>query len=231
MRHFHFTAFPDLAMAAAGPTNLDADVRTGGGGRRRRMAAATFMRDRAYGDPGFRGAGFGGAGFGGGPRGRGRRRRGDIRTAVLQLLRTGPKHGYQLMQEIAELSRGHWTPSPGSIYPTISQLEDEGLVSVSTEDGRKTITLTDEGRVLAESYDGPDPWTSQADEHGVGKLAESGFALAAALKQVGITGRRDQIEQARAIVDRARREVYLMLAEDQSPAEEPPAGAPTGEQA
>ncbi len=227
MRHFHFTAFPDLAVASAGPTNGDPDVRTGGGGRRRRMSAATFMRDRAAGDPGFRG----GPGFGGGPRGRGRRRRGDIRTAVLQLLRTGPKHGYQLMQEIAELSRGHWTPSPGSIYPTISQLEDEGLVSVSTEDGRKTITLTDDGRVLAESYDGPDPWASHSDEHGVGKLAESGFALAAALKQVGITGRRDQIERARAIVDRARREVYLMLAEDPSSSGEPPAGEPSGEQA
>ncbi|MGD9703562.1 MAG: PadR family transcriptional regulator [Acidimicrobiia bacterium] len=220
MHHSPFSSLPHLAMAGAEPLVTDHDQRSGSGRGRRRMAAAMFMRDRAFGGPGFRGApGFGcGPGFGGGPRGRGRRRRGDIRTAVLQLLRSGPKHGYQLMQEIAERSGGHWTPSPGSIYPTISQLEDEGLVSVSTEDGRKTITLTDAGRALAEGYEGPDPWTPHSDESGIGKLAESGFALAAALKQVGMTGRRDQIDRARALVDHARRELYLMLAEDAPPA-------------
>ena len=78
--------------------------------------------------------------------GRGRAPRGDVRTAVLLLLAEEPMHGYQLMQAIAERSGGRWTPSPGAIYPTINQLEDEGLVTVTAESGRKLVTLTDAGR-------------------------------------------------------------------------------------
>src|SRR3954467_7357047 len=73
----------------------------------------------------------------GGGRGRGRASRGDVRAAVLQLLAQEPMHGYQLMQAISDRSGGRWTPSPGAIYPTINQLEDEGLVTVTAEAGRK----------------------------------------------------------------------------------------------
>jgi len=76
----------------------------------------------------------------------GRMGRGDIRSAVLVELAEQPMHGYQLMQAIAERSGGRWTPSPGAIYPTISQLEDEGLVTVTADAGRKLVTLTDAGR-------------------------------------------------------------------------------------
>src|SRR3978361_201908 len=78
--------------------------------------------------------------------GRGRAPRGDVRAAVLLLLAEEPMHGYQLMQAIAERSGGRWAPSPGAIYPTISQLEDEGLVTVTADAGRKLVTLTDAGR-------------------------------------------------------------------------------------
>ena len=73
---------------------------------------------------------FGGPGWGGGPfgGGRGRRRRGDVRTAMLMLLAEEPRNGYQLMQTIEERSGGRWRPSPGSVYPTLAQLEDEGLI-------------------------------------------------------------------------------------------------------
>src|SRR3712207_1226108 len=81
---------------------------------------------------------------------RGRRRgrvpRGDVRAAVLLLLAEEPMHGYQLMQAIADRTGGRWQPSPGAIYPTISQLEDEGLVTVTAESGRKLVALTDDGR-------------------------------------------------------------------------------------
>src|SRR3954465_6285488 len=100
----------------------------------------------------------GGAGAEGprGPRGRrmggrGRAPRGDVRSAVLLLLAEEPMHGYQLMQAIADRSGGRWTPSPGAIYPTISQLEDEGLVTVTAESGRKLVTLTETGRDQAEA--------------------------------------------------------------------------------
>src|SRR5579875_749321 len=92
---------------------------------------------------GPRGRGFGpgeGRPFGGG---RGRRRRGEIRLALLLLLSEEPRNGYQLMQAIEERSAGRWTPSPGSVYPALSQLEDEGLVrSVPAESG-KAFELTD----------------------------------------------------------------------------------------
>ena len=85
-----------------------------------------------------------------GERGRGRRGgrggRGDVRAAILTLLAEQPMHGYQLIQQITERSGGVWTPSPGSVYPALSQLEDEGLVTFERVDGRKTASLTDAGR-------------------------------------------------------------------------------------
>src|SRR5580700_4858448 len=84
----------------------------------------------------------GGPGGPGGPRGRGRRaRRGDIRTASLLLLAEEPRNGYQIMQEVQERSGGTWSPSPGSVYPALSQLEDEGLIATEEHDGRKAYVL------------------------------------------------------------------------------------------
>ena len=92
----------------------------------------------------------GGAGWGGRPRrpfggGRGRRRRGDVRTALLLLLAEEPRNGYQLMQTIEERSGGRWRPSPGSVYPTLAQLEDEGLIRAIERDGAKLFEITDAG--------------------------------------------------------------------------------------
>src|SRR3954453_12476661 len=92
--------------------------------------------------------------------GRGRAPRGDVRSAVLLLLTEEPMHGYQLMQAIADRSGGRWTPSPGAIYPTISQLEDEGLVTVTAAAGRKLVTLTAHGRehIAGHRETWPDPF-------------------------------------------------------------------------
>ena len=108
-------------------------------------------------------------------RGRGRAHRGDVRAAVLQLLAEEPMHGYQLMQAIAERSGGRWTPSPGAIYPTLNQLEDEGLVVVTADAGRKLATLTDAGRehisahqeTTADPFAGYDPAAPGADLRGL----------------------------------------------------------------
>ena len=92
------------------------------------------------------GGGFGPGGFGPGGRGPGRRAgRGDIRAAVLILLKEQPMHGYQLIQEIGDRSGGQWRPSPGAIYPALNLLEDEGLVAITAESGRKLARLTDAG--------------------------------------------------------------------------------------
>src|SRR6202048_332236 len=113
---------------------------------------------------------FGGGPFGGwgrGPRGRGRKaRRGDIRTAALLLLAEEPRNGYQIMQEVEERSDGAWRPSPGSVYPALQQLEDEGLIRSEEHDGRKLFVLTDEGRVQVEQRkpDKPAPWEQMSGE-------------------------------------------------------------------
>src|SRR5438309_11804490 len=100
-----------------------------------------------------------------GGRGGRRARRGDIRSAILLLLEEEPRNGYGLMQEIEERSGGIWRPSPGSVYPALSQLEDEGLVRVVEDGGRKSFTLTDEGKEHVEA--GRErmgtPWTTAAD--------------------------------------------------------------------
>src|SRR6202035_4023050 len=99
--------------------------------------------------PGPFGFGRGGGPGGGGPRGRGRRaRRGDIRTASLLLLAEEPRNGYQIMQEVQERSDGVWRPSPGSVYPALQQLEDEGLIRSSESGGGtgKVFELTEAGR-------------------------------------------------------------------------------------
>src|ERR1700733_3787195 len=70
---------------------------------------------------------------------------GEVRLAILSLLTEGPKHGYQLMKEMRERSGGLYQASAGSVYPTLQQLEDEGLIRVKQEGGRKNHSLTAAG--------------------------------------------------------------------------------------
>ena len=68
-----------------------------------------------------------------------------MRTAILLVLADEPMHGYQIMQAMSDRTGGAWRPSPGAVYPTIAQLEDEGLVTTQEEGGRRLVTLTSEG--------------------------------------------------------------------------------------
>ncbi len=175
-------------------------------------------RGFAYGPRGeFGGGPFGGFGPGGGPRGRGRRaRRGDIRTAALLLLAEEPRNGYQIMQEVQERSGGMWSPSPGSMYPALQQLEDEGLIRTEEGDGRKLFALTDEGRaLLAErGADRPAPWEHTGDgageAHQLGRLMRE---VASAFVQVMRTGSGSQMAKARDVLAGTRRDLYRILAD------------------
>ena len=156
----------------------------------------------------------------GGPRGhRGRKaRRGDIRTAALLLLAEMPRNGYQLMQEIEERSQGVWRPSPGSVYPTLQQLEDEGLVRSKESDGQHLLELTDAGRAVLEERgkDAPSPWETMAEGIG-GRTLELGSLvrqIGMAAMQVMQAGTEAQIEEARKILTDSRRSLYKLLAED-----------------
>jgi len=143
--------------------------------------------------------------------------KGDVRAAVLSLLAEKPMHGYQIIQEIGERSGGAWKPSPGSVYPTLQLLADEGLISATESNGRKTYSLTDEGRAQADAATpGTAPWQAQGSrEHNRGgALAKSGFELAQAAAQVGRSGSPEQVQEAVAILDEARRKLYSILAKD-----------------
>ncbi|GAA0497782.1 PadR family transcriptional regulator [Streptomyces olivaceiscleroticus] len=165
--------------------------------------------------PPFGGPPFGGGRGRGGPRGRARR--GDVRASILALLKDRPMHGYEMIQEIAERSGGAWKPSPGSVYPTLQLLEDEGLIASRSEGGKKLFELTDEGRTEAEN--GSDaPWEDAGrgvDWEAMSEIRKAGGGLVEAFRQVWATGTPEQREKAISVVNRARKELYLILAEDE----------------
>jgi DNA-binding PadR family transcriptional regulator len=143
--------------------------------------------------------------------------RGDVRAAVLALLLEQPMHGYQIIHEIEERSGGSWKPSPGSVYPTLQLLADEGLIKAEESNGRKTFSLTDAGRAEAESAgDKSAPWESSGrrDASSAAALPKAGIDLAQAAAQVGRSGTPDQIKQAVAVLEDARRKLYSILAQD-----------------
>ncbi len=197
---------------------FDAIYSTGprhGCGTGRHGAARGF----AYGPRGeFGGGGGRGFAFGGGPgRGRGRRaRRGDIRMAALLLLDEEPRNGYQIMQEVQERSGGAWSPSPGSVYPALAQLEDEGLIRSGEHDGQKAFVLTDAGRKLVQERDAerPAPWEQgelgRGEAHELGRLMRD---VSFAFVQVMKTGSAGQMARARDVLADVRRELYGILAD------------------
>jgi DNA-binding PadR family transcriptional regulator len=160
-----------------------------------------------------RGGGFGGPPFGGG---RGRRRRGDVRTALLLLIAEEPRNGYQLMQAIEDRSDGRWRASPGSVYPSLSQLEDEGLIRSAEIDGGKVFEITDAGRaLLAERPDGPAPWEdAEGDANPMRELKHQMGGIMGAAWQLAQTGDEQQLEKARELLAETRRGLYRILAGD-----------------
>src|SRR5271155_127151 len=175
--------------------------------------------------PGFGrgfGLGFVPVGFGPGPRG-GRRggpgrrgRRGDVRAAILVLLAERPMHGYEMIQEIAERSQDLWRPSPGSVYPTLQLLVDEGLIAGTESEGsKKLFELTDAGKAAAEKVETP-PWDAIAD--GVDpahlNLRAAVGQLFGAVAQSAHAASTEQQQRILEIVNNARREIYTILGED-----------------
>lgn len=143
--------------------------------------------------------------------------RGDVRAAVLALLAERPMHGYQIIQQIEERSGGAWKPSPGSVYPTLQLLTDEGLLTATEADGRKTYELTEGGRAEADAAkERHAPWLvadGEQPQQGRRDVAKSGFELAQAAAQVARSGNHEQVERAISALDDARRRLYSILAE------------------
>ena len=148
-------------------------------------------------------------------RGRHRVRRGDVRSAILALLDDRPMHGYEVIQELEERTGGRWTPSAGSIYPTLQLLEDEGLVTPEEVEGRKTYSLTDAGKEAApERSEGGRPWEQGDEDSPRFEARKEMFKLMGAAKQVARADDEEQLQQAAEILKDARRKLYGLLAEE-----------------
>jgi len=153
-------------------------------------------------------------GRGRGP-GRHRVRRGDVRSAILALLDDRPMHGYEIIQELEERTGGRWTPSAGSIYPTLQLLEDEGLVTPEEVDGRKVYSLTDAGKDAApERTEGNRPWEQGDEDSPRFEARREMFKLMGAAKQLARTDDEEQLAKATEILKEARRKLYGLLAEE-----------------
>ncbi|MEV6651795.1 PadR family transcriptional regulator [Streptomyces sp. NPDC051219] len=137
-----------------------------------------------------------------------------MRASILALLKDRPMHGYEMIQEIVERSGGGWKPSPGSVYPTLQLLEDEGLIISRSEGGKKLFTLTESGQAEAEA--GPQaPWEEAGrgvDWETMNEIRQAGFGLMEAFAQVWKTGTSEQRHKAVSVINDARKKLYLILA-------------------
>jgi DNA-binding PadR family transcriptional regulator len=161
------------------------------------------------------GPGFG-PGFGHHHRG-GRARRGNVRAAILALLAERPMHGYEMIQELTNRTGGVWRPSPGSVYPALQMLEDEGLISSQEAEGKRLFSLTEAGRAEAEQGPSQAPWdevTEGIDPTNL-KLRDTAFQVGAAVMQVATAGSEAQKTKALEVLTEARRRIYSILAEDE----------------
>ncbi len=160
--------------------------------------------------------------------GRGRLRRGEIRPLILATLLTRPMHGYEVIQELEAQSGGRWRPSAGSVYPTLQQLADEGLVTSDEVDGRRTYTLTEQGLAAADANPASGRWSDRAgdDEPDLRKLA---IQLIGAVMQVQRVGSAHARSETTRILTDARRQAYRLLADDESEPETGEAEPDNGE--
>jgi DNA-binding PadR family transcriptional regulator len=150
--------------------------------------------------------------------------RGDVRAAILALLKEGPRTGYQIMSDINERSDGAWRPSPGAVYPALSQLADEGLIEGEESGGRRTFSLTQAGLDYLEQH--PEmaraAWESMAQQDRQetwdvpGLLAEAA-KLGGGIMQVAQLGTAEQVVAAERLLERTRRELFQILADDFTP--------------
>jgi DNA-binding PadR family transcriptional regulator len=220
--------FDQIGQAAGSRTSAGHDSgpgwdwKSGGPGPKVRMRGG-FAGPKG---PGHWGGGFGApwggwwpgaAGPPGPPRGA-KAGRGDVRAAILALLREGPRTGYQIMSEIEERSGGAWRPSPGAVYPALSQLADEGLIVGEETGGRRTFRLTDAGREYVEQnpHQARGAWESQAQQEAwqLPSLFAQAARLGSGIVQIAHAGTPAQVEAAERLLEETRRRLYQILADE-----------------
>ena len=141
-----------------------------------------------------------------------RMRRGDMKYRILELLAERPRHGYDIIRDLEAKYEGY-RASAGSVYPTLQMLDDGGYVTSEMVEGKRVYTITPEGRDFLsqrvsdaddEDDDERAPWVD---------LRQSAFSLAGAVMQVARERDAAKLARAKEILDRARRDVYAILAD------------------
>lgn len=174
------------------------------------MRDSGFWHDFGSGSPGW----WGGYGR---HRWRRRLRRGILKYVLLKLVSDLPRHGYDLIRAVREQG---WAGGPGSVYPILGVLERAGFVESVEEDGRRTYKVTEKGKRLLDEHleeitgifsdrddadDGPEPGE---------ELRDALVRLSKAVTQIGETSKPETIERVRDLLDRARKEIYTLLAQE-----------------
>ncbi len=151
--------------------------------------------------------------------------RGDIKFVLLELLQERPMHGYEMMKALEEKTGGFYTPSPGSIYPTLQMLEDGGMVTSAEVEGKKVYTITDAGRAslaerqsAQEGFVGP-PWMRRHGHGGRGSKPEMQALrseVAETARLLTIAGRMslqdpEKFARLRSIIERTRGELNSLI--------------------
>lgn len=161
----------------------------------------------------------------GAPRAGQRARRGAVRDALLVVLAERPMHGYELITELEARSSGRWRPSPGSVYPALTRMEEQGLVRADEVDEKKVFSLTARGREVSEDLDvdGADPtparWREAGDGHGA--LRALPAEITGQARQLRRFGSPEQVDRAAALLEEVKRELYAILADSPTPDDEP----------
>lgn len=161
------------------------------------------------------GHGFGpdfGPGFGHGRGFRGGRQRGEMKYEILEVLSNGPSHGYDIMQAIE--NKTGMRPSPGSIYPALQMLEDGDFIKGSERDGKRTYEITQKGRDLLAQREPAEEGFDPSSLYGViADAMRQVHGIKDAIKQIARSANIDTYKKAIEILDRARRELYALLAD------------------
>jgi DNA-binding PadR family transcriptional regulator len=162
--------------------------------------------------------------FGNEGSGRRRHRRGDIKIALLELLAEQPRHGYDLIKALENRYGGFYRPSPGSVYPTLQLLEDEGHLTSEVVDGKRTYSITDSGRsLLAEQPSREDRQHGSRGMHEVrpelDQLRANVEALLASVAQVAQHGTPEQAQAVAGLLESNRKAIYRILAGDEQGSE------------
>ena len=149
--------------------------------------------------------------------------KGDLKYVILDLLKERPAHGYELIRALEERFRGFYSPSPGSVYPTLQLLEDMGYVSANQQDGKKVYSITEEGcRFLEENRRSVEDIWGRAGEGWDPEIAAEIREMGREVRGLGRmfggemrAGRvgREKLRRIREVISRAAREIEAILEE------------------